>query len=101
MVNILRRLFTKNSRNEQILFGESTLSVKQIRCLGGDRHDHVYLWQAQEFSPSWLKNHGILPNPNTQPSTNPTADQLRRREHRLESWQREIERLEREARTYI
>ncbi|MDF5711603.1 MAG: EH signature domain-containing protein [Nostoc sp. S4] len=92
------RLFPKNSRNEQILFSESTLSVKRIRCLGGDRHDHVFLWQ--EFSPTWLKNHGILANPNTQPSRNPTADQLRRRENRLESWQREIERLEREAKAY-
>jgi hypothetical protein len=93
------RLFPKNSRNEQILFGESTLSVKRIRCLGGDRHDHVYLWQ--EFSPTWLKNHGILANPNTQPSRNPTADQLRRRENRLEQWKREIEYLEREARAYV
>jgi hypothetical protein len=93
------RLFPKNSTNEQILFGESTLSVKRIRCLGGDKHDHVYLWQ--EFSPTWLKNHGILPNPNTQPSRNPTADKLREREHRLESWQREIERLEREAKAIL
>ncbi|AVH65322.1 EH signature domain-containing protein [Nostoc sp. 'Peltigera membranacea cyanobiont' N6] len=92
------RLFPKNSRNEQILFGESTLSVKRIRCLGGDKHDHLFLWQ--EFSPTWLKNHGILPNLNTQPSRNPTVDKLQQREHKLESWQREIERLEREAKSY-
>ncbi len=95
------RLLPKNSRNEQILFGESILSVKRIRCLGGDRHDHVYLWQVQEFSPTWLKNHGILPNPNTQPSRNPTADKLQEREHKLERWKREIEYLEREARVYL
>ncbi|MBH8571787.1 hypothetical protein I8752_01830 [Nostocaceae cyanobacterium CENA369] len=94
------RLFPKNSRNEQILFGESALSVKRIRCLGGDKHDHVFLWQVQEFSPTWLKNHGILPNPNTQPSRNPTAEQLREREHKLERWKREIEYLEQEARVY-
>lgn len=92
------RLFPKNSKNQQIFFGESTLSVKRIRCLGGDRHDHVYLWQ--EFSPTWLKNHGILPNPNTQPSRNPTADKLRKRENSLEPWKREIEYLEREAKAY-
>jgi hypothetical protein len=92
------RLIPNNSRNQQILFGESTLSVKQIRCLGGDRHDHVFLWQV--FSPKWLKNHGILPNSNTQPSRNPTADQLRTRETRLERWTREIESLEREAIAY-
>ncbi|MFN6539072.1 MAG: EH signature domain-containing protein [Nostoc sp. EkiNYC01] len=95
------RLFPKNSRNEQILFGESRLSVKRIRCLGGDKHDHVFLWQVQEFSPTWLKNHGILPNPNTQPSRNPTAHQLQERQHKLERWKIEIERLEREARTYV
>ncbi|WGV23551.1 EH signature domain-containing protein [Halotia branconii] len=93
------RLFPKNSINEQILFGESTLSVKRIRCLGGDRHDHVYLWQ--EFSPTWLKNHGILPNPNTRLSKNPTADKLQKREHNLERWKKEIEYLEREARVYL
>ncbi|MBD2726542.1 hypothetical protein H6G96_09410 [Nostoc sp. FACHB-892] len=95
------RLFPKNSRNEQIFFGESRLSVKRIRCMGGDKHDHVYLWQVQEFSPTWLKNHGILPNPNTQPSRKPTADQLQERENKLERWKREIEYLEREARAYV
>ncbi len=94
------RLFPNNFRNEQILFGESTLSVKRIRCLGGDRHNHVYLWQVQEFSPNWLKNHGILPNPNTEPSRNPTANQLRERERKLERWTRDIESLEQEARAY-
>ncbi|MBD6615709.1 hypothetical protein FNW02_07650 [Komarekiella sp. 'clone 1'] len=93
------RLFPKNSRNQQILFGESTLSVKRIRCLGGDKHDHVFLWQI--FSRAWLANNGIVPNPNTQPSRNPTAEQLRQRENKLERWKREIEYLEREARLYV
>lgn len=92
------RLFPKNSRNEQIFFGESTLSVKEIRSLGGDKHDHVFLWQI--FSRTWLANNGILPNPDTQPSRNPTADQLQQREYRLERWKREIDYLEREARAY-
>ena len=90
------RLFPKNSRNEQILFGESILSVKRIRCLGGDKHDHEFLWQI--FSRIWLANNGILPNQDTQPSRNPTADQLQQRENRLERWKREIDYLEREAR---
>ncbi|MDZ8082540.1 MAG: EH signature domain-containing protein [Nostoc sp. SerVER01] len=93
------RLFPKNSRNEQMLFGESTLSVKRIRCLGGDKHDHVFLWQV--FSRTWLANKGILPNPDTQPSRNPTTPQLQEREHRLDRWKREIEYLEREARAYV
>ena len=93
------RLLPNNSRNQQILFDESTLSVKRIRCLGGDRHDHVYLWQ--EFSPTWLKNHGILPNSNIQLSGNLTADKLRKRKNNLEQWKREIEYLEREAKVYM
>ncbi|MEH1890331.1 MAG: EH signature domain-containing protein [Nostoc sp.] len=92
------RLFPKNPRNQQILFGESTLSVKRIRCLGSDKHDHEFLWQV--FSRVWLANNGILPNPDTQRSRNPTADQLQQRENKLERWKREIERLEREAKVY-
>ncbi|MFN6485003.1 MULTISPECIES: EH signature domain-containing protein [unclassified Nostoc] len=92
-------LLPNNSRNQQILFGESTLSVKRIRCLGGDRHDHVFLWQF--FCRQWLANKGINPNPGIKPYTNPTADELRDRENQLERWQREIERLEREARAYV
>ncbi|WP_445629506.1 EH signature domain-containing protein [Nostoc sp. DSM 114167] len=93
------RLFPKNSRNEQILFGESTLSVKRIRCLGGDKHDHVFIWQF--FCRQWLANKGVNPNPGTEPYTNPTANKLQQRENRLEGWKREIEYLEREARAYV
>ncbi|QFS44064.1 EH signature domain-containing protein [Nostoc sphaeroides] len=93
------RLFPKNSRNEQILFGESTLSVKRIRCLGGDKHDHEFLWQF--FCRQWLANKGINPNPGTEPYRNPTADQLQQRENRLGRWKREIEYLERQHRVYV
>ncbi len=92
------RLFPNNSINQQILFGESTLSVKRIRCLGGDRHDHVFLWQ--EFSRIWLEEYQILPNANTQSYRHPTADKLHTRENQLVRWRREIESLEREARSY-
>ncbi|MCF2147911.1 EH signature domain-containing protein [Desmonostoc muscorum LEGE 12446] len=93
------RLLPNNSINQQILFGESTLSVKRIRCLGGDRHDHVFLWQF--FCRQWLANKGVHPNPGTEPYTNPTADELQQRENKLEWWKRDIEYLEREARAYI
>ncbi|MDZ8134636.1 MAG: EH signature domain-containing protein [Nostoc sp. DedQUE04] len=93
------RLFPKNSRNEQILFGESTLSVKRIRCLGSDKHDHEFLWQF--FCRQWLANKGINPNPCTEPYRNPTADQLQQRENRLGRWKREIEYLERQHRVYV
>lgn len=93
------RLFPKNSRNEQSLFDESTLSVKRIRCLGGDKHDHEFLWQF--FCRQWLANKGINPNPGTEPYRNPTADQLQQRENRLGRWNREIEYLERQHRVYV
>jgi len=93
------RLLPNNSRNQQILFGESTLSVKRIRCLGGDRHDHVFLWQF--FCRQWLANKGINPNPGTKPYTNPIASELRDRENKLERWKKEIEYLEWEARAYV
>ncbi|MBD2255837.1 EH signature domain-containing protein [Nostoc parmelioides] len=93
------RLFPKNSQNQQILFSEANLSVKRIRSLGGYKHDHVFLWQV--FSRTWLENNGILPNRDTQPSTNPTENKLQERKYRLERWKIEIEYLEREARIYV
>ncbi|MBD2197548.1 MULTISPECIES: EH signature domain-containing protein [Calothrix] len=92
------RLLPNNSRNQQILFGESRLSVKRIRCLGGDRHDHVFLWQF--FCRQWLARKGINPNPGTKPYPNPKADKLQQRQENLRWWQNEIESLEREARVY-
>lgn len=93
------RLFPNNQKNQQILFGESSLSVKQVRSLGGDKHDHVYLWQYKCHK--WLERKGILPNPGTEPFQNPTLDQLRQREKKLERWQTEIENLEWEAKAYV
>ncbi|MBD2471554.1 EH signature domain-containing protein [Nostoc sp. FACHB-145] len=93
------RLFPNNSKNQQILFGEATLSVKRIRSLGGHKHDHVFLWQV--FSRTWLENSGILPNRDAKPSTNPTPDQVQERKYKLERWKIEIECLEREAQAYV
>jgi EH_Signature domain len=93
------RLFPNNAKNQQLLFNESRLSVKRIRCLGGDKHDHLYLWQI--FCPQWLAEKGIQPNTGTELSTRtPTADKLQDRDRKLELWLRDIQRLEREAQTY-
>jgi len=92
------RLFPNNSTNQQLLFGQSKLSVKQIRCLGGDRHDHKYLWQ--HFCRQWLSRHGIHLNPGTQSHQIPTEQRLQEREYRLPQWRSEIEQLEREAKEY-
>ncbi|MGB6295719.1 MAG: EH signature domain-containing protein [Rivularia sp. (in: cyanobacteria)] len=92
------RLFPNNHRNQQILFGNSGLSVKRIRCLGGVRHDHKYLWQF--LCREWLEDKGIQSNPGTSPGGTPTPDQFRQRQTKLEQWNNEIERLEQEAKDY-
>lgn len=92
------RLFPNNSKNKQILFGQHQLSVKQIRCLGGDTHDHVYLWQY--YCRQWLENKRIFPNPGTQPYPNPTEYELRERQKKLQYWESDIRRLEEEAKRY-
>ncbi len=92
------RLLPNNSKNKQILFNQSQLSVKCIRCLGGEKHDHVYLWQ--ELCPQWLENKGIIPNDGSYFHKVLRTDKLQEREEKLESWKRTILNLEREARSY-
>jgi hypothetical protein len=92
------RLLPNNSQNQQILFSQSQLSVKCIRCLGGDKHDHVYLWQ--ELCPQWLESKGIIPNEGRHPNKELNPDKLLNREEQLESWRKTIFRLEREAKVY-
>ncbi|NJK61403.1 MAG: hypothetical protein HC921_00755, partial [Synechococcaceae cyanobacterium SM2_3_1] len=53
------RLFPKGDL-ETILFNSNNLSVKQLRSLGGEVHDHVFLWQP--FCVKWLGRKGIYPN---------------------------------------
>ncbi len=92
------RLLPKTLKNQQILFGQNQLSVKQIRCLGGDTHDHAYLWQY--YCCQWLEKKRIYPNPGTQPSQTPTQSQLTDRWRGLQRWESEIQSLEEEARRY-
>lgn len=102
---------------EQQLFDSSQLSVKRLRALGGEVHDHKYLWQI--YCERWLRERKIVPNPGTtyfkrknkqnpnQPHRDaydpqkgfgePDSDKQRKREQVLRRWQREIEQLEREA----
>ncbi|MDR9404415.1 MAG: EH signature domain-containing protein [Halothece sp. Uz-M2-17] len=106
---------------EQKLFESSQLSVKRLRAFGGEVHDHKYLWQID--CEKWLRERGILPNPGTTyfkrrnrddpnrphhdpynpktglPLRDPYGDKRRKRERDLMRWRREIEQLEREARS--
>ncbi|MGL4500490.1 MAG: EH signature domain-containing protein, partial [Planktothrix sp.] len=46
------------------LFQSPTLSLKRLRYLGGEIHDHKYLWQAS--CEKLLRNRNIYPNEGTQ-----------------------------------
>ena len=92
------RLFRRSTQIEQVLFGSPKLSVKKIRRLGGEKHDHVFLWQV--YCPEWLQNKGIYPNPGTPPPRQPTEDDKQKRPGKLKWWKHEIKKLEREAREY-
>ena len=87
------RLFPSHNNR---LFEESKLSVKKIRRLGGEIHDHKYVWQY--FCKQWLLEKNIHPNPGASPGRKPTDLQLRERQRKLVRWREEIERLERQAR---
>jgi len=45
------------------LFDSSILSLKRLRCLGGEVHDHKYLWQG--YCEKLLRNRDIYPNEGT------------------------------------
>lgn len=92
------RLFPRNTQIEQVLFGFPKLSAKLIRRLGGEVHDHKYLWQV--YCEEWLRNKGIYPNPGTSPSRNPTDAQLQDRVKGLVRWEIDIKNLEREAKDF-
>ncbi len=92
------RLFNRSTQIEQVLFSFPKLSVKKIRRLGGEKHDHVFLWQV--YCSEWLQNKGIYPNPGTPSPRQPTEDDKQKRPGKLKWWKHEIKKLEREAKEY-
>ena len=42
------------------LFSSNSLSISDIRHLGGEIHDHAYFWQY--YCERWLSKHNIYPN---------------------------------------
>lgn len=99
------RLFDLKSNPDvrSYLFKSSNLSIQSIRNLGGEIHDHVFLWQGS--CERWLRSRGILPNPGIQyfeglsrehgkynPQTGlptPSFKDRQERERKLERWRRE------------
>lgn len=92
------RLFSRTNEIEKQLFGSHKLSVKCLRRLGGEVHDHQYLWQFH--CEQWLRGKGICLNPNTFPARKPESDKEFDRERGLARWRSEIMPLEAEARAY-
>jgi hypothetical protein len=86
------RLFPSHKNR---LFEESKLSIKKIRRLGGEIHDHKDFWQY--ICVQWLLEKNIHPNPGTPPYRKPTDEELRKRQRKLVRWWEEIESLERQA----
>ncbi len=92
------RLFRRNAQIEQVLFGSPNISLKRLRRLGGEVHDHKYCWQF--YCEEWLHNKGICPNPGLNPLKEPEDYKLQDRKKQLLRWQEDIEKLEKEAQRY-
>jgi hypothetical protein len=106
------RIFPQNNYIESILFGSQSLSVKKIRKLGGEAHDHVLGWQ---WSCEQLlrTKYSILPNTGTLSFIGlpikygkydaklglpqPDYKKLNERQNQLQKWKRIINQLELEA----
>ncbi|MDJ0682264.1 MAG: EH signature domain-containing protein [Xenococcaceae cyanobacterium MO_167.B52] len=98
---------------EQLLF-HSQLSVKRLRCLGSEIHDHEVCWQYS--CEKWLRQKNIFPNEGIKcfqglsfdigkyhPEIGlpkPSAQILQKRKYKVERWKQDIIRLEREAQIY-
>lgn len=104
------RLFSgdRDPSIEAKLFNTPNLSVCQIRNLGGEKHDHAYLWQA--YAQRWLSSRNIHPNDGTRvwkglhpryaqytPQTGlplPSSNKQVQRDRSLRNWREQIARIE-------
>ncbi|GET39868.1 EH signature domain-containing protein [Microseira wollei] len=107
------RLIPRNPKMELLLFCPTKLSVKKLRSLGGETHDRIFQWQAH--CQRWLSQKNIRPNAGTEyfkgllkhqgkydPNKGlplPDAKEQKEREALLKQWQRQMEKLEREAKS--
>ncbi|MEB3308677.1 MAG: EH signature domain-containing protein [Snowella sp.] len=108
------RLFKNSAETNKFLFINSELSVKKIRALGGEAHDHCTLWQVA--CNHWLLERNIHPNQglklfkrvNASDSydpkyglTYPSGEERQKRERQVEQWRRTMRKLEDEAKNYV
>jgi EH_Signature domain len=92
------RLFARTNEIEQQFFGSHKLSVKCLRRLGGEVHDHKYLWQY--YYEQLLFSKGIYLNPGILPARKPESYKELDRERGLIQWRYEIISLEADALGY-
>ncbi len=106
-------IIRKDVESEQTLF-HSQISVKRLRCLKRDIHDHEYCWQY--FCEQLLRTKNIFPNENIQyfeglsnehgkynrqtGLPKPSSYDLQQRKYKLERWEKTMFVLEQEAQTY-
>ncbi|BAZ85518.1 EH signature domain-containing protein [Dolichospermum compactum] len=105
------RLFPKKDDIERILFGSRSLSVKKIRSLGGEAHDHVLGWQWS-CEKLLREKYQILPNTGTtyfiglheiygrynRGLPELSTENKYKRQEQLQQWRGIINRLESDAR---
>jgi hypothetical protein len=93
------------------LFDSPEFSLKRLRCLRGEVHDHKYLWQG--YCEKLLRTRDIYPNQGTQyfkglyhPYNQynsetglpvPSLSEQEERQRKLEYWEREMKKIKREA----
>jgi hypothetical protein len=101
------RIFKSNLDLENKFFNSSELSIKRLRCLGGDVHDHMFCWQY--YCEKWLKEKNIRPNEGTKffkglsykhsrynsysGLPEPSLEDRQKRQYKLERWRRDLDRL--------
>ena len=86
------------SSTYSICFDDPNLSIKKIRRLGGETHDHKLVWQY--FCEQWLKGKGIYNNrPGIDDELKPEEQTIRDREtgHKLPRWKEKLEKEEYQA----
>ena len=105
------RIVPRKPSIDLLLFSSNKLTIKQLRRLGDEVHDHVFLWQIS--CQRWLNQRKIRPNPGTeyfkglskhQGKYDPnrglpllSEKEQKERDIQLKQWQRNMEKLQREA----
>ncbi|NJR65667.1 MAG: hypothetical protein HC772_10605 [Leptolyngbyaceae cyanobacterium CRU_2_3] len=108
------RIFPYSTNLENFLFSNSRLSVKRIRCQGGEVFDHAFGWQG--ICIQYLESHNISANPGItefyglpgrcnsyrpgQGISSLSSEDQATRERSLRNWKPKMARLQEEAQRF-